>query len=613
MDEAYMPSERQQRFLSIGFIPTAVLSIFGSSLIITSIRNENKITPYRSIMLWLSVFDIIRSLSWTLQPFLSPSDGPDAWVWAFGNDATCNLMGGLGQFGFAAQWYSGLLSFYFVLTARYGVQQQTFGKVLGFVHGFIIVWSLATAIAGVALDVYGPLRTGPGCWVDGADCTENCIHDVVAWVFGGAPSALMFLSIFFNNLLLYCHVRGTITKGQKRAMLAEENLSFYGNSKSPEPSSLFFQSSESWGSQSSLFSTGKPSSELTSSKQATSKSPDQRPMHAQGSKTKPWSSESSLLSSGKSSFVSEETLPKCDDSKPDRRSTFSLTAKSWSSESSLFSSNKSPRLSEETLTKLGNSKPLDRRSMFAQKARSWGSESALISSGKPPQGRSLQLTRRSSERSLSMADLLHSANITKPKSVLRSSDKQWNLVKDVGKQSFSYVAVYFLCFGWSFALNILARQQYEYENDAESVFLPLLILQSIFLPAQGLFNAIIFFRPKYLNNRKEYSKETRRWCMRRALFGKRIKPNLPAKKIPQSSPPGGGSSRSLKAPPSTLRINYAGEMIMSSSVGRALCSEDNCSLIDEEDFEEDKIEKGKKSASCKSSTLKSGTETNTEG
>ena len=37
----------------------------------------------------------------------------------------------------------------------------------------------------------------------------------------------------------------------------------------------------------------------------------------------------------------------------------------------------------------------------------------------------------------------------------------------------------------------------------------------------------IFFRPKYLQARSKYGRETRLWCVKRAIYGERIRPTRP--------------------------------------------------------------------------------------
>eukprot|EP00980_Cylindrotheca_fusiformis_P022023 scaffold8910_cov102-Cylindrotheca_fusiformis.AAC.2 len=433
----YVPTSAQQKYLSLGILLPSLLSIVGSILIILHIRQEKRKTPYRSILYWLSLCDVVNSTSLIFQPYLTPAEVDDAWVWSVGNDATCNMLGALTQFGFSAQLYSGLLSFYFLLTVRFGVKEKTFGKALPYCHGIILLWSVTTAITGIVIGVYGPIGVGPGCWVAGDnECVENCIHGLVGWIIGGIPSMLMLLSITVNNLLLYFHVRRTIAEGQRRALEAETRLTMYGN---------------------------------------------QVELEKKRSTTGPESA--------------------------------------WRAELGM--------------TKAGSV------------GGNWRSDISVTSG--------------------------------KAKSVLRSSDKQWKLVREVGKQSFLYVGAYFLCYVWSYGITGLDSQQYEYEPGIGKVFLPLLILQSIFLPAQGFFNAIIFFRPKYIKNREEFPNESRRWIMQRTVFGKKV---LPAYALPAHSTPLETDPNRTNVPP-TLRINCAGQMVAMSTLGRADCSEDDGSRIDE--------------------------------
>eukprot|EP00980_Cylindrotheca_fusiformis_P012928 scaffold3234_cov56-Cylindrotheca_fusiformis.AAC.3 len=432
----YVPTSTQQKYLSLGTLPPSLLSIIGSILIILRIRQEKRNTPYRSILYWLSLCDVVNSTSLIFQPYLTPAEADDAWVWSVGNDATCNMLGALTQFGFSTQLYSGLLSFYFLLTVRFGVKEKTFGKALPYCHGIIVLWSVTTAITGIIIGVYGPIGVGPGCWVAGDDeCSENCIHPLVGSIFGAIPSILMMVSIIINNLLLYCHVRRTIAEGQKFALEAETRLCTYG----------------------------KPS-------------------------------------------VQQERKR-------------SETGSTWRAE-------------------LGMAKA-------GSVGGNWRSDMS-VTSGKPKS------------------------------SILRSSDKQWKLVREVGKQSFLYVGAYFLCFVWSYGITGLDSQGHEDEPGIGKVFLPLLILQSIFLPAQGFFNAVIFFRPKYIKNREEFPNESRRWIIQRTVIGKRV---LPEYAMPAHSAPLETAPNRTEVPP-RLQIKFTGQVPM-STLGHAEPSEDEGSHIDE--------------------------------
>jgi hypothetical protein len=406
MDDEYLyiPTSNQQKIISLLVIPPSILSFIGSSLIIYFVRNDKKKTPGRRILFALSVCDIISTLSWLSEPYLMASDAINSYVWTFGNDATCTVLGFLAQFSITSHLYSAALSVYFLLTIRFGVREATFAKKYErWMHVVIILFGLGTAITGVVMGMFHVSHVGPGCWVshppEGDVCAnDSCGAEKMAWIFAGIPTLLVLVCIAVNNLLLYCHVRATVVQGQKRALESEKRLSIYNKD------------------------------------------------------------ESQIL----------------------------------------------------------------RNDSTKQNASS---------------GKSVTSTRKSS--------------------VLQSSDKQWKRVRDVGAQSFLYVGAYLLCFGCTIAKQTLDGQGFDKIPGSGAYFLPLIVLQSIFLPAQGLFNAVIFFRPKYNQSRTKYPNETRVWSMKRAIFGTTIKPlNCHTKTMTASQHTHNSTAK---------QINYAGEFVSTAS------------------------------------------------
>ena len=71
-----------------------------------------------------------------------------------------------------------------------------------------------------------------------------------------------------------------------------------------------------------------------------------------------------------------------------------------------------------------------------------------------------------------------------------SSRKEWQRVKELGNQSFLYVGSYFLCFIWTMTKGALDGEGFDKLEGSGSIFLPLLILQSIFLPIHGFFRCV---------------------------------------------------------------------------------------------------------------------------
>ena len=85
----------------------------------------------------------------------------------------------------------------------------------------------------------------------------------------------------------------------------------------------------------------------------------------------------------------------------------------------------------------------------------------------------------------SWSQIVENSNQTPSGSILRSTDKQWKRVKEVGQQSFLYVWAYISCYFWTILKQILDSQEFEKVEGSGAYFLPMLILQSLLLPSQG--------------------------------------------------------------------------------------------------------------------------------
>jgi len=404
MDEddgyAYVPTVTQQKVISILSIPTAVLSVIGSSLIIRNVLQNSKRTPYRRILLSMSFCDIVATFGYAMQPFLGPTGYFNSYVWAFGTKGTCTALGALSQFAFTSHFYSAMLSFYFVSSIRYGMKEDAFAKKYErWIHALILTWSIGTSIAGIVLDFFRANILGPGCWVNSFpdECLDiTCDVALIGWIIGGLPSMLCFCSIAVNNLLLYCFVRKTVKEGERKAFENEFRLSSYQSQNN----------------------------------------------------------------------VMEIPV-------------------------------------------------------------------AGLQGGQ-------------STRSLG----------TKKRSVLRSSEKQWERVRSVGRQSFLYVSAYFTCYSFSMVKHALDGNNFDEIEGSGAYFLPLLILQTIFLPAQGFLNALIYFRPNYIAAKRKYDDQTLVWYIRRSIVGDKIKPVRSEFHL--------YSTRTLGSI-GPKRITFAGEVVSSAS------------------------------------------------
>ena len=205
-------SDAQDMTLAVLPIVSGALSAWGSANIIymvctTPAKNRN---PYKRILLGLSVGDFCSSLALSLQAFLLPHDTSQR-VWASGTDATCTAMGFFQQLSLTNIWYNGMLSFFFLLTIRYGLSNDVVRRTYEpWMHGWAIGFPLVSAILGVALGMYGELRVGHFCWFTGDVSATYMAYEVE-----GLPNFFFFCAIPINNLLVYCHVRqSTVRKSR---------------------------------------------------------------------------------------------------------------------------------------------------------------------------------------------------------------------------------------------------------------------------------------------------------------------------------------------------------------------------------------------------------------
>jgi hypothetical protein len=108
----------------------------------------------------------------------------------------------------------------------------------------------------------------------------------------------------------------------------------------------------------------------------------------------------------------------------------------------------------------------------------------------------------------------------------RSQLNQDQRLKLVSSQAFLFVGCYFISNIWTYILRLYEAQATIYVEEMELPYhnYTMLILQASLLPLQGLFNMMVYVRPKYLKNRVQFPKETKLWAVRRAIIGTSVDP-----------------------------------------------------------------------------------------
>lgn len=91
-------------------------------------------------------------------------------------------------------------------------------------------------------------------------------------------------------------------------------------------------------------------------------------------------------------------------------------------------------------------------------------------------------------------------------------------IRQVVTQATLYVMAFTGTFIWTIALRVCESQGWVNELP----LFPIMVLQAVFLPSTGVFNALIYLRPRYLRTRVLHPSETRMWAFRRALYGESV-------------------------------------------------------------------------------------------
>jgi len=118
-----------------------------------------------------------------------------------------------------------MLSYYYLLTIRFGVKEERFARVWEpWMHALAAGWPLGTSIVGAVLGVYHEVELGNGCWINdypegcGDGSGEECTSPQIAWFMAGIPGFIMIVSIVVNNLVNFCYVRRQLMRSMRASM-----------------------------------------------------------------------------------------------------------------------------------------------------------------------------------------------------------------------------------------------------------------------------------------------------------------------------------------------------------------------------------------------------------
>lgn len=211
----------QEILLSLLPLPSALLSVVSSSLIIHLVTKKNFKSPYQRILFGLSVSDLIVAFNYALQPYLLPAE-TSRFPFTIGNDFTCTALGFTAHLILINAFYSAFLSFYFFTSVCLGLSEEDFTKRYERgLHVWCVSFPAIASFVPMFFGFYGELDNGPFCWITGPSPSEEpCLSDpgafecyaplLLGYSLLGIWAMLSVLITIVCNMAIFCLVRSEI-------------------------------------------------------------------------------------------------------------------------------------------------------------------------------------------------------------------------------------------------------------------------------------------------------------------------------------------------------------------------------------------------------------------
>jgi hypothetical protein len=176
-------------------------------IIVDVVKSKQKMSrTYCRILLGLSLYDALTSFAQGLSTWPIPA-GTAGVKFASGTTTTCNFQGFFTQFGVGAPFYNCSLSVYYLVVIAFAFSESRVKRLEWLMHLIPISFSLATAIAGIPLNLYN--SAGLWCWIaalPGVCVNGNnpagkgeCIRGENAWIY---QWAIYYAEVWFCVLTI---------------------------------------------------------------------------------------------------------------------------------------------------------------------------------------------------------------------------------------------------------------------------------------------------------------------------------------------------------------------------------------------------------------------------
>jgi hypothetical protein len=124
------------------------------------------------------------------------------------------MVGVFNQLSYGTICYNGMLSFYFLLTARFGYSNAYVSKVVEpWMHIISNGFAVITSVVALAIGAYGEMAHSNGCWVAnyprgcGGENGPVCTSRLIGWLYFGLPAILVLICLIINNSIIFMFVR----------------------------------------------------------------------------------------------------------------------------------------------------------------------------------------------------------------------------------------------------------------------------------------------------------------------------------------------------------------------------------------------------------------------
>ncbi|GFH56004.1 hypothetical protein CTEN210_12480 [Chaetoceros tenuissimus] len=161
-------------------------------------------TPYRRLIVGLSISDVLQSLALVVGPFVPPKGTPQS-PWAIGNTASCDAFGFIMLAGnMAVPMYSFALSIYYYCRVKYKMPNDVFfNKVEKKLHFTIAIFVVVVCFAALFTESLNAIPTGSACQVSSipVGCRDNPNYECTRGTEAVVPFVWINMSVSFFCLI----------------------------------------------------------------------------------------------------------------------------------------------------------------------------------------------------------------------------------------------------------------------------------------------------------------------------------------------------------------------------------------------------------------------------